>query len=582
MITMTDLIQKIINGDFKDFHLLYTRKSTDEENSQKNSISYQKSENRKYADQHGFSVPLITIEGFCTDGIISERHSGFKESGDFEITEDGKVMFQIERPKFQRLVHYLSKGYFKGVICLCWDRISRNKADDTIIRKLMKQGVDVQFVYAQYDDTSSGQLHMDIDGMFSQHHSRVTSEKVRIATRNARKEGICTYRAPIGYLNQGSMEHKPFDPKRAPIIKRMFELYATGNYTFADLVRYADEQGLTTLPMRRARTKEELLSDDEIILPKVARPIRKTHISKILKNPFYTGKVRGMNGNYVTSVSHEPLISEELFLKVQGFLSKKRVSIYYEKKLDLALRGMVRCTDCKRIYTPYQQKGFTYLRSKCKKDCSNSKNNIRVEQVFDMVKDTLRRLYTNKVDRKKLNATSEQQLQELETKRQKTLLEIAQRKQKAKRELDYLLTEKLSLLTTGTYSPEGFSKERERLCDLLDKCDLETSISEQAMSDTIKDVTIISELLEDLMWYYENADLEKKEQIIRILFSELFTSDMSLSYLLHTEFSILKSIHVSFGDPSGSFSELIQVPNFSRNLKKGIDLIIALLKRLGK
>ena len=75
---------------------------------------------------------------------------------------------------------------------LSWDRISRNKGDDTIIRKLMRRGIDVRFAYATYDDTSAGALHMDIDGMFAQHHSRVTSEKVTMSTRNSRTKGICT------------------------------------------------------------------------------------------------------------------------------------------------------------------------------------------------------------------------------------------------------------------------------------------------------------------------------------------------------------------------------------------------------
>ena len=68
--------------------------------------------------------------------------------------------------------------------------MSRNKGDDTLIRKLMRKGVDVRFVYANYDKTSSGALHMDIDGMFAQHHSRVTSEKVSLTIKVARAKGV--------------------------------------------------------------------------------------------------------------------------------------------------------------------------------------------------------------------------------------------------------------------------------------------------------------------------------------------------------------------------------------------------------
>jgi hypothetical protein len=62
----------------------------------------------------------------------------------------------------------------------------------------MRKGIDVRFVYANYDKTSAGALHMDIDGMFAEHHSRVTSEKVRLTTWNLRERGVVTYKAPIG------------------------------------------------------------------------------------------------------------------------------------------------------------------------------------------------------------------------------------------------------------------------------------------------------------------------------------------------------------------------------------------------
>lgn len=116
---------------------------------------------------------------------------------------------------------------------------------------------------------------MDIDGMFAQHHSRVTSEKVTLATRHNREKGICTYRAPIGYLNEGRMDHKPFDPVRAPVIKRMFELYATGQWSLSDIARFANRQGFVTVPMRRQRTQEEMLDENHELddIPKVSRPV---------------------------------------------------------------------------------------------------------------------------------------------------------------------------------------------------------------------------------------------------------------------------------------------------------------------
>jgi site-specific DNA recombinase len=229
----------------------------------KNSIKYQRSENTRFAYREHLPIAQLTIDGFCTDGIVSERHSGFKEDIELGFGKDNTVQYRVERPKFYRLVQFLSQGYFKGVIFLCWDRASRNKGDDTILRKMMKAGVDVRFTLASYDKTSAGELHMDIDGMFAEHHSRVTREKVTITIRNKRAQGVCTHRAPVGYLNEGRMEHKPFDPVRAPIIRQLFERAATGRWSLADLAHWAIEQGFTMPPMRRRRTEDEILAEEE-------------------------------------------------------------------------------------------------------------------------------------------------------------------------------------------------------------------------------------------------------------------------------------------------------------------------------
>src|SRR5580698_577753 len=107
-------LKAILAGKYRACYLVYSRKSTDEPDNQKNSIKYQRAENTRFAAKEGFTIASITITGLCVDGIISERHSGFKEDNTLSITNDGMVHYRIERPKFHRLVQFLSKGLFKG------------------------------------------------------------------------------------------------------------------------------------------------------------------------------------------------------------------------------------------------------------------------------------------------------------------------------------------------------------------------------------------------------------------------------------------------------------------------------------
>lgn len=107
-------LREIAAGKFKNKYLVYIRKSTDEPDNQKNSITYQRAENLKFAGRQKLPVAQISAQGFCTDGVISEKHSGFKELDDFDVLDTGEVRYRIDRPKFGQLVQFLNEGPSKA------------------------------------------------------------------------------------------------------------------------------------------------------------------------------------------------------------------------------------------------------------------------------------------------------------------------------------------------------------------------------------------------------------------------------------------------------------------------------------
>ena len=563
---------EIKSGKYREAYLVYNRKSTDEAENQKNSISYQKSENARFAKRENLLIASITIKNFCNEGVVSEKHSGFKEDDEMLISDQGLVQYRIERPKFQRMVQLVNEGYFKGIICLCWDRLSRNRGDDVVIRKLMRKGSDIHFVYATYDKSSAGALHMDIDGMFAQHHSRVTSEKVTLTIRNARSKGICTYRANIGYLNPGKMEYKPFDPERAPILLRLFELCDTGEWSLADLARYAKEQGLVSVPMRRRRTQDELLAeeDESVDVEKTSRPLTTNHIGRILTNPFYTGMVRGNDGQWVKSTSHEPLVNEELFNRVQAILGKRRTSIHYTEKLDLPLRGAVRCAYCKRVFTPYTQKGKEYYSSRCLPECENPRRNFNFKYISDEIGKLLSNLNYSEDEISVMEAFADTDIALFEEKRRKALEEVERRKKKVREDLSYIYSNKLALLKSGIYTPEGLAEEESQLQSKLTAFQLEEQVSDEAMRETMKDIWKLSELIKHLIPKYVFADSYDKEKIIRNIFSELYVSGNTLTYNLQKGYECFQNRFDAFCEPLAWLSELAKD---SEQIKSAIQIL---------
>lgn len=565
MSTTNKQLKTVKAGAYQSQYLIYCRKSTDDTENQKNSLEHQESECVRFAEQAGLRIASVTLDGLCSNGIVRESHSGFKEDDGLTFTKDGRVQYRIARPKFNRLVQFLNDSCFAGIVCMSWDRLSRNKTDNAIITKLIRQGRDIQFVTATYDDTSAGALHMDIDGMFAQHHSRVTKEKVTNAMRKLRDEGVVVYLAPLGYQNTGkkykdvrSTEHKPFDPVRAPIVREIFEKYATGDWSMPELAAWANEQGLTNFPKRRPRTRAEMLSEDEVVIEPIAKPITCNNIYYMLRNRFYTGLMLNSRGDWIPSLSHKPLIDAELFERVQELRTKKQVSIRYKETLGHVLRGFVRCTQCRRVYTPYTKKGNQYFGARCAPGCGNTKKSCNLRYIETELSNHLPELFFTPDELVELDQRADQGQASLEAKLKEERAQAERKRRKLSEDLSYLRGNRIDLLRSGVYTPESYVAEEERLLREQAEMGEEMSIPDIDLREAMADATKLSELLKRLTLYYEEAISPDKEDIVRCLFSELTMSDQTLAYSLKSEFQVLEKRDVVSSAPDAWLSELVR------------------------
>ena len=537
----------------KNEYLIYARKSTDDKLNQKNSIPHQVLEMLRYAKLNNLPIAQVTIEGFCTDGIIREKHTAYKEEAGINFDDLGNVTSKIGRPKFRKLITALVRKEYKGVIFLCWDRASRNNTDTNLIQKIFEQELsELHFVQEIFTRGESGEMMMSVNGMVAKAYSKKISVKVTATNRKMRDDGICTYRAPIGYLNTGDPRHKPFDPERAPLVRQLFEKCAEGDWSLADLAKYASDIGLTTPPARRRRSDKEIESDDEIEIEAVSRPLRFNHVHKILTNFFFIAKVKGNDGEWVDSTSHEALIPDDLFYVVQGVLRKKKVSKHYKDKLYFAYRGLIRCGECQRVYSPYMQKGIAYYGARCVAGCKNKNRNINDGYIEETVGATMYNLNFTKEELVELDSETRGEVCTLEDKRQKRLSVIEQRKHKLRADLTFLRTNKLSLLKDSVYNGQEYLAEETKIAVELEKLRKEEEASDVSMQEVVSDVVFLSELLEDAYLYYTLANPTEKQQIITKVFSELTLFGNTFDYKCRNGFKIFETKKKLIGDSTGN------------------------------
>ena len=105
--------------------------------------------------------------------------------------------------------------------------------------------------------------------------------------------------SPIGYLHSRDRAKRGrdrifIDPNRAPLIKRIFELYAKGIYTLPEILEKTKEWGLTNL-----RGNKGYLCT--------------IHLLQIIQNPFYYGVMYYKKADKYYPHLYEPIISKELF-----------------------------------------------------------------------------------------------------------------------------------------------------------------------------------------------------------------------------------------------------------------------------
>ena len=81
------------------------------------------------------------------------------------------------------------------------------------------------------DSKSQAKLIHGIHVVLARNYVENLKEEVRKGMREKAEQGIYPSRPPLGYRNN-KIEHTiEVDPAKAPIAKRMFELYASGQFS---------------------------------------------------------------------------------------------------------------------------------------------------------------------------------------------------------------------------------------------------------------------------------------------------------------------------------------------------------------
>jgi DNA invertase Pin-like site-specific DNA recombinase len=245
------------------------------------------------------------------------------------------------RRKFNEMLVALKRGAARGLIVHKIDRSARNWRDWAELADLLDKGTDVRFVSDNLDLRSTGgRLTADLQAAIAAHYSRNLRDEVKKGLYGRLKQGLYPWVAPLGYLDNGGGKPKTIDPIKGPLVRHLFERYATNTVSFEELRQELALKGL--------RTSNGL-------------PLYPDNLTRVLNNPFYMGVIRVRRTGETFPGIHEPLITKAVFDRVQAILRGKIVS--KAKNHRFLFRGLIACSNCKRrTLTGETRKGFTYYR----------------------------------------------------------------------------------------------------------------------------------------------------------------------------------------------------------------------------
>ncbi len=331
----------------------YSRVSTDSDeqlNSLENQVSY-------YTDYIKRNKNWTYIDGYIDEGLsgISTR----------------------KREKFNQMIDDAISGKFDLILTKEITRFARNTLDSIkYTRELLNYGV---FVFFQNDNINTidedSELRLTIMSGIAQDELRKLSSRVRFGHQQAIKSGVVLGNSRMfGY----SKENKRLiiDEREAQMVRTVFELYATDEYSMKQIENVLWKQGYRNHNGNKIShsTLSNMIANPKYKGYYVGNKVRITDM--FTKKQTFLPESEWHVFKDETGQTVPAIVSEELWQKANAVLSRRSADVKNrQNKCNHAnlLTGKIICSHCNK---PYYRKDATYKgKNTSRWICSHKLNN---------------------------------------------------------------------------------------------------------------------------------------------------------------------------------------------------------------
>lgn len=432
-----------------------------------------------------------------------EAIEAYAQNRSFTISrwiEEKQTASKKGRPLFEAMLRDLRAGKAKGLIVHKIDRSARNFYDWAKIGELQDNGIEIHFSAESVDFASrGGRLTADIQAVISADYIRNLREETIKGLNGRLKQGLYPFKAPLGYLDTGAGNPKAICPKTGPLVKQMFELYATGEYSYKSLAVEMNQRGLTT---------------------RNGKPLGKTTIAKVLENTFYIGIVSLKTSHQTFTGIHKPLVEKSLFDASNqvrlGRYTKRRT-----RKHTFQFQALFKCHKCNRTMIAERQKTYIYYRCHCTQCSRNCIEESWIEkQIQSHLQETQVLLSDGKFEGAVRDAIRNN------TDSSTNILSVN------RAEIEQQLERLVDALAKGILDDTTFLRQQKKLKIQLLEIE-ENERKSQEVSKNIAKYRNFLELAKNLCFLYEMANANEKRQLLKLVFSNLSIADKNVYFSMY-------------------------------------------------
>ncbi|HBZ35379.1 MAG TPA: resolvase [Rikenellaceae bacterium] len=252
------------------------------------------------------------------------------------------------RPGIQNMLADAELKKFDIILVWRFNRLSRRLLDTLqIVEKLSYKNIELKSITEMTElNTLQGRLQLHIMSSFGEYERGQIAENVKMGMDARAKEGRWNGGIVLGYdlidvpdSNRKRGENMlVINKKEADVVKHIFDLYYNGK-GYKSIANQLNKEGYQT---------------------KKGNPFAITSIKDIVSNPLYSGMIRydvrsnwaskrrrGINPNPILVPGiHEPIISKEMFAKVQELIRAKSGKSNKTFAGSYPLTGILRCPVC--------------------------------------------------------------------------------------------------------------------------------------------------------------------------------------------------------------------------------------------